>query len=574
MKINIVFCGLVMIASCGVFEMVDEAPKSLVKTICNPIDVSYRFMPETPSRREAADPTIISFKGNYFLFASKSGGYWYSDDLAKWQLVETDEIPTEEYAPTAIVLRDTVFFLGSSKERSVIYKSADPISGKWEMANDSLEIPVWDPAFFQDDDGELYLYWGCSNIDPLYGVKINDMTFKFEGAIQEVIYPNPEQLGWEIRGDYNEKKDVAPWLEGPWMNKHNGKYYLQYAAPGTLEKSYSDGVYIGDQPLGPFELAAHNPFAYKPEGFICGAGHGSTFQDAFDNYWHVGTLAISQKHKFERRVGIYPTFFDEDDVLYAYTRFGDYPMNVPSQKVSDHDLFAGWMLLSYKKPAYASSTLDEFPIANVNDEEVRTNWSAVSGEPDEWIKLDLLSVSTVHAVQLNFAEVNTELYSRSSDKRHAFILEGSEDNENWFTVEDFSKNKSDRSHIYLTFNPVQARYLKVTNVEVPDGNFAMSGFRAFGLKPGTAPAKSAMVEVNRDTKDKRDIHLQWKAIPEAMGYNIRFGTDAGKLYQNYLVYDTSGLTIRSLNKDMDYFFAVEPFNESGVGELSEIVGPF
>ena len=92
--------------------------------------------------------------------------------------METDQVPTEEYAPTAIVLRDTVFFLASSKEKSVIYNSADPISGKWEMANDSLEIPVWDPAFFQDDNGELYLYWGCSNVDPLYGVKINDMTFK------------------------------------------------------------------------------------------------------------------------------------------------------------------------------------------------------------------------------------------------------------------------------------------------------------------------------------------------------------------------------------------------------------
>ena len=39
------------------------------------------------------------------------------------------------------------------------------------------------------------------------------------------------------------------------MTKHNGKYYLQYAGPGTEFKSYSDGVYVSDKPLGPFTIA-------------------------------------------------------------------------------------------------------------------------------------------------------------------------------------------------------------------------------------------------------------------------------------------------------------------------------
>ena len=36
---------------------------------------------DTPSRREAADPTMVVYKGEYYLFASKSGGYFHSTDL-------------------------------------------------------------------------------------------------------------------------------------------------------------------------------------------------------------------------------------------------------------------------------------------------------------------------------------------------------------------------------------------------------------------------------------------------------------------------------------------------------------
>jgi xylan 1,4-beta-xylosidase len=72
-------------------------------TFCNPMNLSYRFQPDEPSRREAADPSVIWFGDRYYLFASKSGGYWHSMNLAEWTFLATEKIPTEEYAPTAIV---------------------------------------------------------------------------------------------------------------------------------------------------------------------------------------------------------------------------------------------------------------------------------------------------------------------------------------------------------------------------------------------------------------------------------------------------------------------------------------
>ena len=45
---------------------------------------------------------------------------------------------------------------------------------------------------------------------------------------------------------------LDPFIEGAWMTKHNGKYYLQYGAPGTEFSGYADGVIVGNHPLGPF----------------------------------------------------------------------------------------------------------------------------------------------------------------------------------------------------------------------------------------------------------------------------------------------------------------------------------
>jgi hypothetical protein len=47
-------------------------------TICNPLNLSYMFSGDKPSYREAADPSLVLFQGEYYLFISKSGGYFHS----------------------------------------------------------------------------------------------------------------------------------------------------------------------------------------------------------------------------------------------------------------------------------------------------------------------------------------------------------------------------------------------------------------------------------------------------------------------------------------------------------------
>lgn len=534
-------------------------------TMCNPVNLSYRFSLDTPSRREAADPTMVVYKGEYYLFASKSGGYFHSKDLIHWDLIKTNDLPLEDYAPTAVVMDDMIYFMASANAPVKIYKTSDPKSGKWEIANASFPIGMIDPDLFVDNDGRLFFYYGCSNINPIYAVELDRKTLNPIGKSVELFNSDKINHGWERKADYNDDLKENPWIEGSWMTKRNGKYYLQYAGPGTEFKSYNDGLYVSDKPLGPFTLAKHNPVSYKPEGFAASAGHSSTFQDQYGNYWHVSTMTISQKHMFERRLGFFPTFFDKDGEMYVYTGFGDFPYKVPTKKInSPEELFPGWMLLSYNKPVEVSSELPNHPKSYAADEEIRTYWSAETGNKGEWISMDLQKVSTVNAVQINYAENNMNLFGRADGIYYQYLLEYSTDNKTWKTLADKTNNTTDAPHDYIELKtPVKARYVRLTNYRMPDGTFALAGLRVFGNAEGKAPSIVDDLNAERQT-DRTSVKLNWKKSPGAIGYNLRYGVSKDKLYHTYQVLEADSISINSLNSKQKYYFTVDAFNESGV----------
>jgi len=540
--------------------------KPVQTTICNPVNLSYRFCLDGDiPRREAADPTMVVFKGEYYLFASRSGGYFHSTDLISWDLITTEDLPLEDYAPTAVVMRDTLFFMSSASPTVKIFKTGDPKSGKWKIANPKFPIGMIDPDLFLDDDGRLYFYYGCSNVNPTQAVELDPKTFNPIGKPVAVVKSDKKNYGWERSGDYNEV-GKSPWIEGSWMNKYNGKYYLQYAGPGTEFKSYSDAVYVADKPLGPFKLAEHNPISYRPEGFIAAAGHSSTFQDKYGNYWHISSLTISVKHMFERRLGLFPTFFDKDGTMYVYTGFGDFPFKMPTKKISGpEELFPNWMLLSYNKPVEVSSELADHSKKYAVNEDIRTYWSAKTGDKGEWISMDLEKESTINAIQINYAENNATLKGRVPDIYYQYLLEYSADGKTWKTLVDKTQSKTDVPHDYIELSkPVKARYIKLTNYKVPSGTFAIAGLRVFGSGGGKAPAEAKDLKLARQENDRCIVNLNWTKVPGAVGYNIRYGTQKDKLYHNYQVFGSESLTIRSLNSSLKYYFTIDTFNENGI----------
>ena len=536
------------------------------QTYCNPMNLSYRFSLDKPSRREAADPTIVLYKDNYYLFASKAGGYWHSTDLLDWKLVTNTALPLENDAPTAVVIGDWLYFFTSLTD--TIFRSNDPAHGKWEVYNSSFPLSmVSDIAVFADTDGRVYCYYGCSNNDGLMAREL-DVNNKLnpKGVPEVCLLKNPSGLGWKRSGN-NLKKGFIPGAQASWMNKYNGKYYYQCAEPDIEFKTYSDVVYVSDKPLGPFTYATHNPFSSKPTGFVCGANKGSTFADKYGNWWHVATMTASDKHASEPKLGLFPTSFDNDGNLVTNTGFGDYPLIMPKYKYTDaSELNPGWSLLSFHKTAEASSSLATNPVAFAFDENIGTYWSAKIGNPGEWLSVDLGSLCTIHAIQVNFAQNKTTLLGREGIQGQQYHMEYSADKKDWKTLIDKTANTDDLTHQYEVMSmPVQARYVKIINHCVPDGTFSISGFRVFGVGTSPKPTKVTSFFAVKDRRDPGMVKLSLgKQTANATGYNIRYGTQKDKLYHHYQVYKNTPVIFRGLDKDKAYWFEIDAFGESGV----------
>ena len=557
------------------------------RTYCNPVNLDYGYTPipnfsEWGRHRATADPVIVLYKNDYYLFSTNQWGYWWSSDMLNWNFVSkkflrpwNGTVYDELCAPAVGIVGDTMIVFGSTyTSKFTMWMSTNPKANEWKPLVDSFAIGGWDPGFFTDDDGRFYMYNGSSNRYPMYGIELNRKTFEPMGTRVETYSLEHWRYGWQRFGEYMDNTFLDPFLEGSHMTKHNGKYYLQYCAPGTEMSGSADGVVVGEGPLGPFTPQS-DPFSFKPGGFVRGPGHGSTYADKWNNYWHTSTLGINVKNTFERRIGLWPAGFDKDGVMYMDGAFGDYPTYLPNG-AADHlkGRFTGWMLLNYKKPVTVSSTLGSHNANNAVDESIKTYWSAASADKGEWIQTDLGNISTVNAVQINYADqdVESNRLGKWNNQFHQYKLYYSNDGKKWTVLTDKSNNQKDVPHDYVELaQPVQARFIKLENMHMPTGKFAISGLRVFGNGNGAKPGAVQTFFVLRTEKDKRSAWIKWKPVDNAYAYNIYFGTEPGKLYNCIMVHDANEYYYKGMDLMKTYYYSIEAINENGVSEKYKTV---
>lgn len=579
MPLQSLVCGsaLLMLGLSGICASAQLQPGSpAAKTFCNPLNLDYTYKitesDKDISYRSGADPAVVSFRGGYYMFVTRAMGYWYSKDMAAWTFIK----PQRWYfqgsnAPAAHNWRDQVLYVTGdpSGTMSLLYTD-DPKKGDWQ-AVPALLHNLQDPDFFMDDDGRAYMFWGSSNRYPIRGEELDPKhRFLPMGTVKELFNLDEAHHVWERFGENHDDPKLGGFIEGAWLTKHNGTYYMQYASPGTEFGTYGDGVYTAKSPLGPYTYEPNSPISYKPGGFIDGAGHGSTVEGPGGQYWHFATMAIAVNYKYERRIGMFPTFFDEDGLMYADTSFGDYPHFAPSLP-EKKGAFTGWMLLSYKKPVTASSSMGEFTPDRVTDEDVKTFWVARDNGPGQWLQVDLQTVGTIRAFQINYADYKSDLYGRVPGLYEQYVVESSRDGKTWTVLKDRSKVKLDTPNDYVEFpTPMEARYVRFRSLHVPTPNLAVSEFRIFGSVAGHPPVAVEDVHVAR-ADDRRNATVTWAAEPGVQGYNVHWGIAPDKLYSSWLVYGKNSVPIRSLNADQAYYFTVEPFDAHGVGPRSNVI---
>jgi hypothetical protein len=555
-------------------QLEPDSPKA--STFCNPLNLDYTYKitesDKDISYRSGADPAVVGFRSGYYMFVTRSLGYWYSKNLTQWRFITPERWYFQgENAPAAHNYRDELLYVTGdpSGTMSLLYTD-DPQKGDWQ-AVPALLRGLQDPDFFIDDDGRAFMFWGSSNRLPIRGEEL-DPQHRFLPKAPPVELFNREEAkhGWERFGENHDDPKLSGFIEGAWLTKHDGTYYMQYAAPGTEWDTYGDGVYTAKSPLGPYTYAANNPISYKPGGFINGAGHGSTVEGPGGQYWHFSTMAIAVNYKYERRIGMFPTFFDRDGVMYSDSSFGDYPHYAPGTP-EKKGAFTGWMLLSYKKPVTASSHLGDFTPDRVTDEQVKTFWVAQDNGPGQWLEIDLETVGTLRAFQIDYHDYRSDLYGRPKGLYEQYVVESSLDRKKWTILDDRSKVKIDTPNDYVELpRAAEGRYVRFRSLYVPTPYLAVSEFRVFGNVAGGRPAAVTGVTVARED-DRRNALVTWRMQPGSQGYNVRWGIAPDKLYSSWMVYGRNSVSIRSLNVDQKYYFAVEAFDVHGVGPQSGII---
>jgi len=556
-------------------------------TFCNPLNLDYRFMIEKPSRREAADPLIVPYKGDYYLFASKSGGYWWSSDLLHWTLVDCagdKPIRVEGYGPAAAVINGELYY---TQQLDAFYKSTDPKANQWTRVRGGVGKSN-DDWLFVDDDGRVYLYgvgfdpraqW-VQEFDPKDSLKLIgqptpcvnlgpfDPTRPF--PTNETIPAQPDYPGWE----------------GPQMTKHNGFYYLQISHnPRLFFTDYAGEAFVGCSPRGPFRELPNNPISYRPVGFNSGAANCGWFCDKLGQWWNVATVSVGCFHHWERRVALYPSEFDKDTLMFSDTYLADLPQSAPGHRQAGlGGNLVGWMLLSYKKPARASSSIaagsaylphyENKPPYRFGgpelafDEDIRSWWSARTADKDEWLAVDLLKRCRINAIQVNFAEQDTTALGRRPEDElyHQYTLEVSDDGQSWRMLVDKSANRTDVPHDYIQLErPVLARHLRLTNVHMPGhGKFALRDLRVFGSGLGRPPEPVREFSVERANRDTASATLRWSRPERAEGFVVRWGIAPDKLYESQDVRERESATIDKLHAGVDYYFIIDSFNDSGL----------
>ena len=524
----------------------------------------------------SGEPVIKVFNDDYYLFVRGRLGYWWSHDFVDWTYVDAPNFVGG--IPGVVEIDGKLYgYAGNTNDR--VIATDDPKTGIWYDVGTFSSNNYGDAAMLYDEEtGRLFMYYGWSQLLGIRVVELDKTTFKEISEPVVCVWGDPYNHGWETRYaddlifplfDHREYRvQEYGWTEGGHPLKYNGRYYLMYASIGLEFYSYGHGVLVADDPMGPYVYEEHNPFTLKTTGVAPGAGHGSIWVDKQNNVWCIAMLpyALDGGNGSNTLLALYPAGVDAEGVMHGKTEFGDYPQYLPGVVENPtEDNFTGWLLLSLDKKVEASSTLENYWTAYAVDEDPKSYWCAETGDPGEYITVDLGTVCDNRGIQILWDRSDGTTSSRTPlDRYQSYTVEVSDDNEHWTLIIDKSNNLQDLRTDYIELpTPVYGRYVKLTNVFTPDdGKFAVKALRAFGNPEEATWTKVENVTAVRNKLDRRYAHLLWEQVDGAEGYIVRYGIEPNKLYNSYMVYWDSYLDFPSLNVDPEYYFEVEAFSSN------------
>lgn len=244
-----------------------------------------------------ADPDIAIYDGEYWVFPTASKPYaeqthldaFSSTDLVHWtkhsNVLTTADVTWAKYAvwAPAPVERDGKYYLyfaandiqDNSQLGGIGVAVADRPEGPYKDALGKPLISQFhngaqpiDQDVFIDDDGQAYMYYG--------GWHHNN-----------VVKLNPDMTSLGTFDDGSTYKEITPenYVEGSYMFKRNGKYYLMWSEGGWTGPDYSVSYAMSDSPTGPFQKI--DKVLAQDTAVAKGSGHNSVVNVPGTDTWYI-----------------------------------------------------------------------------------------------------------------------------------------------------------------------------------------------------------------------------------------------------------------------------------------------
>lgn len=253
MKLNIYMKGKILAAIIAATATAATAQNPIIQTQYTsdpaPVvrgDTVYLFTSHDNAVREGYDMTdwllftstdMVNWTDHGSVASLASFGSWASTaDNGAW-------------APQAVERGGKWYMYCPIQLRGVGVLRADSPYGPWKdprkRALYNYDTRDIDPTVFIDDDGTAYIYWGNNG---LWYAKLTEGMVSVVSGTKHEVERTAEAFGGYKDADGNVVGDDC-YEEGPWFYKHDGRYYLVYAAGGIPEHlSYS----MSDSPTGPW----------------------------------------------------------------------------------------------------------------------------------------------------------------------------------------------------------------------------------------------------------------------------------------------------------------------------------
>lgn len=507
---------------CCVACVSNKADKPLVENpvigqdarYCNPLPMEIG-----PGGNAGGDVTVLrDDDGTYYMYCS-GGGAWVSKDFVNWEYHYVELVPG---APDVCKYNGKYYMSGNDSPLFVADHPLGPytVLGDWENTPDVKGgwANAFDTKMFVDDDNQPYLFWAGHGISGIYAAKLDPQQPNrfISPAVNLITFR--EEHKWEHYGERNEYSNVA-WIEGPWIMKHNGVYYLQYSASGTQWKTYAEGYYTSKSVLGPYTYGENNPLIHNDKGVVTGTAHGSMVVGPDNNLWKFYTVVLSSPPG-SRRIGMDRVFVDEKGMLSA--KVTDTPQWGPLVVKDGRNGDSGSIPVSINKihdnnaASNFSSEIEGKYAAYATDDYTGTWWEPEEGDKEPFLLIDLAAATdfdsidlfTIDGARILFGSARKRNPGRFNNwgmfsgvrRRPEFIpqvfkykIEVSTDGENYTMALDRTNNTKSRDTIFEEIPPINCRFVKFTITDWPKNKpLGVIDFTIFGKADGHLPALNAI----------------------------------------------------------------------------------